>query len=376
MSTAVDAALTRTGFALGTPGYMSPEQAAGIRGVDGRTDVYGLACVTYEMLVGETPGLWVTDEAARLGRFIDASPEHRELLERLPGRIEQTLVRALALRPSERFPNPGAFADGLRAAFGARPRYRDSQVEQILERAVELDAEDATTDTEDVQLTQGAVEQVAAEAGIPPARVREAVRDLARAGGATPRTPRSTWSWFLGRPASIRVERVVDGEVPTSAFPAMVDETRRTLGKVGHVSTLGTSLAWSTMTPEGAGRSVQLSITPRGDQTTIYIEEQLTAVAGGLFGGIMGGGGGAGLGLGLALAIETLQGPVLAAVFALISAGGTWALARSIFVGVARKRHAQLAGLADRLADHAAQAARTGLQRQDLPQSGLLGGGR
>jgi serine/threonine protein kinase len=72
-----DGGLTRSGFPLGTPGYMSPEQAAGLTSLDPRTDVFGLACVVYEMLVGETPGLWPSDEALRMGRLLDAAPEHR-----------------------------------------------------------------------------------------------------------------------------------------------------------------------------------------------------------------------------------------------------------------------------------------------------------
>ncbi|KPK03517.1 MAG: hypothetical protein AMS20_10480, partial [Gemmatimonas sp. SG8_28] len=62
--------VTVTGFPLGTPGYMSPEQAAGRAGPDPRTDVFGLACVVYEMLMGETPELWAGDEELRLGRFV------------------------------------------------------------------------------------------------------------------------------------------------------------------------------------------------------------------------------------------------------------------------------------------------------------------
>ncbi len=75
--------LTRSGFALGALGYMSPEQAAGRTDLDATTDVYSLACVVYEMLIGETPGLWPTDEAVSLQYFVDVRPEHRESREHL-----------------------------------------------------------------------------------------------------------------------------------------------------------------------------------------------------------------------------------------------------------------------------------------------------
>ena len=95
--------VTRTGAALGTLGYMSPEQALGQSELDARTDVYSLGCVVYEMLTGGTPASWPGPEDVKLGRLEDLPPEHRRRLDRYPGRVEQVLTKALALRPDDRY---------------------------------------------------------------------------------------------------------------------------------------------------------------------------------------------------------------------------------------------------------------------------------
>jgi serine/threonine protein kinase len=234
--------LTRTGVPLGTPGYMSPEQAAAIAEFDERTDVFGLACVVYEMLVGETPGLWPTEEALRLGRFVDASPEHRQRLDELPGRAEQALVKALAVRPGQRFATPVEFADALTAAAAGSVKLSDSQVRKILERAAELEA---TQPTMEGALSIGAVEQVAADVGIPPELVRQAARELARPAGLEVPEPVETTARLPERHRDrVAIDRTVEWEIQESEYEALVNEIQGTLGIVGHVadSRRGTSL--------------------------------------------------------------------------------------------------------------------------------------
>ena len=109
--------LTATGIAIGTPAYMSPEQALGEREVDARSDVYSLACVAYEMLAGEHPfagptGLMV----AR--RFTEPPPPLTSRRPDLPAALDAVLARALALDPNKRYATAGEFARALEAVLG------------------------------------------------------------------------------------------------------------------------------------------------------------------------------------------------------------------------------------------------------------------
>jgi eukaryotic-like serine/threonine-protein kinase len=110
---AADERLTETGFALGTPAYMSPEQATGERVLDGRSDVYAVGCVLYEMLAGEPPFTGPTAQAILAKRFSAPIPSIRTARERVPERTDQAINRALARAPADRFATAAEFARAL-----------------------------------------------------------------------------------------------------------------------------------------------------------------------------------------------------------------------------------------------------------------------
>jgi len=108
-----DDQLTATGASVGTAAYMSPEQAAGEREVDGRSDIFSLAVVLYEMLAGTTPYAAPTPQAMIARRFTeDAAPVRRHRAS-VPEAVEQALARALSRTAADRFPTSRAFADAL-----------------------------------------------------------------------------------------------------------------------------------------------------------------------------------------------------------------------------------------------------------------------
>jgi serine/threonine-protein kinase len=106
-------ALTESGFAVGTPAYMSPEQAAGNRSIDGRTDVYSLAAVTYEMLAGEPPFIAATPQAMIAKMLVTTAPSVRIVRPSVPAGIDVALRRALKQLPGDRFPSAAEFAAAL-----------------------------------------------------------------------------------------------------------------------------------------------------------------------------------------------------------------------------------------------------------------------
>ena len=107
------ARLTQAGTAIGTPAYMSPEQAAGQSDLDGRSDLYALGCVLYEMLVGQPP-FTDTNAAAILSRHLTAQPSSvRVTRPEVPSAVDVIVARLLAKNPADRFPGAAALVEAL-----------------------------------------------------------------------------------------------------------------------------------------------------------------------------------------------------------------------------------------------------------------------
>ena len=107
------ARLTETGLSLGTPHYMSPEQATGDRPLDGRNDVYSLGCVLYEMLAGEPPHVGPTAQSI-LSKILTEEPRPlRELRVAVSPGLEAVITRSLAKLPADRYASAEAFATEL-----------------------------------------------------------------------------------------------------------------------------------------------------------------------------------------------------------------------------------------------------------------------
>jgi len=122
--------ITQTGMSVGTPTYMSPEQAAGDSDIDGRSDLYSLACVLYEMLGGQPPFTGTSAATITRQHMIADPPPVTNLRPSVPASVVDALQRAFSKSPADRFNPvaqfgaaiaPGAITLGNAAATNARP---------------------------------------------------------------------------------------------------------------------------------------------------------------------------------------------------------------------------------------------------------------
>ena len=110
--------LTGAGGAVGTPMYMSPEQAGGNPDLDGRSDIYSLGCVLFEALAGVPPFSGPTAQAILVQRLLESPPALRSLNPEIPAAVEAVVARALARKPADRFATAAGLSSALADAAG------------------------------------------------------------------------------------------------------------------------------------------------------------------------------------------------------------------------------------------------------------------
>ncbi|MDH5234860.1 MAG: protein kinase [Gemmatimonadota bacterium] len=269
VSSASGEQLTQTGVGIGTPGYMSPEQAAGATDVSAQSDVYSLACVIHEMLVGSVPARWLSHEEWEAGRFLRASPAQRARFDALPAAVEPALVHAMAIDPARR---PATANDLVRALASPAPpgrRYSGAEARELLGRAAALEAAEPDA-TAGFSLT--GVRRIAAEVDIPTRHVMAAAAALDQPVMAPVAAPTSR---ILGLPAGWQVSRSVDFAVSDREFPALLDIVQETMGTQGVVeTTLPGVFAWASAVGEDArraGGATRVQVSPRAGRTKITV---------------------------------------------------------------------------------------------------------
>ena len=127
--------LTETGMAVGTPHYMSPEQALAGEHLDGRADQYSLACVFYEMLVGQPPFDGPNAMAILARQSMESVPSLQVVRNSIPDEVEDAVMRALEKTPADRFANVRDFAEALcEADLGPTARRTSQRAIQAIRR--------------------------------------------------------------------------------------------------------------------------------------------------------------------------------------------------------------------------------------------------
>jgi len=143
--------ITEVGVTLGTPAYMSPEQAMAELELDGRSDQYSLGVVLYEMLAGELPYRGPNARTILVRQLTDPAPSVRVPRDTVPAAVDAAIRRALAAAPADRFATISAFADALTSGATVKPKARSVAVLPFLSLSADMDNEQfADGITEDV----------------------------------------------------------------------------------------------------------------------------------------------------------------------------------------------------------------------------------
>ena len=156
--------LTQTGSSIGTPAYMSPEQVAGEQDLDGRSDLYALGCVLYEMLAGEPVFSGPTVQAVITKHITESATRVLERRSSVPANVDEALARVLAKAPADRFSTGARFAEALAAppaSTGRHPTPEPSPVSGAPEKSIAvLPFANISADPENEYFSDGITEEI------------------------------------------------------------------------------------------------------------------------------------------------------------------------------------------------------------------------
>jgi serine/threonine-protein kinase len=183
VSTAGNATLTQAGTSLGTPQYMSPEQIAGETDLDGRSDLYSLACVLYEMLAGQPPFTGPTVERLFYQQLMETPPTITRFRSPLPAPVVAAIRRALAKSRDDRFESTAAFASALSSPSAASDGRHSLAVLPFINMSTDPENDyfaDGITEDVIAQLSKIGSLQVVSRTSVMPFKKREhSLRDIA-----------------------------------------------------------------------------------------------------------------------------------------------------------------------------------------------------
>ncbi len=163
VSAAGSETLTQTGMMVGTPAYVSPEQAAGESNLDGRSDQYSLACVLYEMLSGERPFTGPTAQAIMAKRFTETVKPIRSMRSSVPENVERAINKALSTDVSGRFRTTAMFGQALASTSLSTPSDTETMPQPVVSSAKSiavLPFTNMSADAENEYFTDGMAEEI------------------------------------------------------------------------------------------------------------------------------------------------------------------------------------------------------------------------
>ena len=163
VSTAGSTTLTQTGMMVGTPAYVSPEQASGDATLDGRSDQYSLGCVVYEMLSGERPFAGANAQAMMARRFTETARPLRTIRSAVPDYVERAVAKAMATDPAHRFATTAQFGQALASGSMSTPSdtmVLPQQAVSMAKSVAVLPFTNMSNDPENEYFTDGIAEEI------------------------------------------------------------------------------------------------------------------------------------------------------------------------------------------------------------------------